>query len=53
MKGLVNFFANKEPNVDDSRSLTSTETPMVKIYAKVAYLAVSFLLSFNKIIYGK
>ena len=53
MNRLVDFFANEAPNFDNSKALTSTDIPMVKSYAREAYLTVTLLLICNCSIYRK
>ena len=53
MKGLVNFFADKVPNVTSSKAMTSMEIMMVTSYSRESYLVFSILLSYYHNIYGK
>ena len=51
MMGIVDFFTYEAPNVAYSKSLNTTEIPMVTSYARQAHLAVILFLSFNLSIY--
>ena len=52
MKGIIELFSNKAPNVANLKDPTATEILTTPTYARETYLRVILLLSCDWIIYG-